>query len=92
MAFACVVRDSLFSINRRIERQVFSFVWNRYMSDEHNHRKYYESLFGNREQVGFGRNGQPGYNDCVVFPFPSLRYKEDTAEIRVSNYENGNVF
>ena len=91
MALGCIVRHSLLFANKRAGGQVFSFVWNRCLSDGDNFRKHYESLFGNREQVGFGWNGQPGYRDCEAFPFPSLRYKEDTAEIRVSNCKNINL-
>jgi len=36
---------------------------------------------GKREVVGFGYNGEESYIDDVMFPFPAIRFKEDTAEI-----------
>jgi len=40
-----------------------------------------KSVIGNREWVGFGINGQPGYMDRVDFPMPALRWKEDTPDV-----------
>ena len=40
---------------------------------------------GKREVVGFGYNGEESYIDDVMFPFPAIRFKEDTAEISVRN-------
>lgn len=37
---------------------------------------------GNREFVGYGRNGDPSYFDAPDCPCPSVRWKEDTDEIR----------
>lgn len=45
-----------------------------------------KSIFGNREMVGFGINGQPGYMDRPDFPMPALRWKENVGEIAVSSY------
>merc|ERR1712001_285246 len=36
---------------------------------------------GKREVVGFGYNGEESYIDDVMYPFPAIRFKEDTAEI-----------
>jgi len=36
---------------------------------------------GNREMVGWGVNGHPGYIDRLDFPYPSIRFKVDDAEI-----------
>merc|ERR1711976_1096961 len=36
---------------------------------------------GKREIVGFGYNGEESYLDDVSYPFPAIRFKEDTAEI-----------
>ena len=40
---------------------------------------------GKREVVGFGYNGEESYIDDVMYPFPAIRFKEDTAEISVRN-------
>lgn len=37
---------------------------------------------GNREIVGFGRNGQPFYLDAPDVPCPAVRWREDTDEIK----------
>jgi cytochrome c oxidase subunit 4 len=36
---------------------------------------------GTREVVGYGRNGEESYLDDYAYPFPAIRFKEDTAEI-----------
>merc|ERR1711976_8764 len=36
---------------------------------------------GKREGVGYGVNGEETYVDSTLFPFPAIRFKEDTAEI-----------
>merc|ERR1711944_354923 len=36
---------------------------------------------GKREVVGFGSNGEEIYIDHVHFPFPAIRFKEDTGDI-----------
>ncbi|KAL5967542.1 Cytochrome c oxidase subunit 4 isoform 1 mitochondrial [Taenia solium] len=38
--------------------------------------KYYPYI-GNREIVGFGRNGNPQYLDDLHFPYPSIRFREN---------------
>ena len=38
---------------------------------------------GSREVVGWGANGEENYMDDVHFPFPAVRFKEETAEISV---------
>ncbi|KAK9883961.1 hypothetical protein WA026_004898 [Henosepilachna vigintioctopunctata] len=42
---------------------------------------WFTHIAGNREQVGFGINGNPGYFDRPDYPFPSVRWKEPTPEI-----------
>lgn len=37
---------------------------------------------GNREIVGFGRNGEPSYFDSPDCPCPAVRWREDTPEIK----------
>ncbi|VDM16342.1 unnamed protein product [Hydatigera taeniaeformis] len=39
-------------------------------------KKYYPYI-GNREIVGFGRNGNPQYLDDPHFPYPSIRFREN---------------
>lgn len=36
---------------------------------------------GTREVVGFGMNGEESYIDNYGYPFPAIRFKEDTPEI-----------
>merc|ERR1712241_500098 len=36
---------------------------------------------GKREVVGYGVNGEESYMDDISFPFPAIRFKEDSAEI-----------
>ena len=43
---------------------------------------------GKREIVGFGYNGEESYLDDVSYPFPAIRFREDTAEISVRNEES----
>ncbi|CAI2738979.1 unnamed protein product [Dicrocoelium dendriticum] len=43
-------------------------------------KKYYPHI-GNREIVGFGRNGVPMYADDPAFPYPSIRFQNHTDEI-----------
>lgn len=38
-------------------------------------------LSGRREIVGYGFNGMHNYVDRYDYPFPAIRFKEDTAEI-----------
>lgn len=44
------------------------------------------SRIGNREIVGFGINGQANYQDRADFPLPAVRFREDTAEIKVYTF------
>ncbi len=46
---------------------------------------------GNREVVGFGNRGEENYFDDVHYPFPAIRFKEDTAEISVSHETRQNT-
>ncbi|VDD83538.1 unnamed protein product [Mesocestoides corti] len=39
-------------------------------------KKYYPYI-GNREIVGYGRNGNPQYLDDPHFPYPSIRFREN---------------
>ncbi|EGI69904.1 PREDICTED: cytochrome c oxidase subunit 4 isoform 1, mitochondrial-like [Acromyrmex echinatior] len=36
---------------------------------------------GNRDVVGYGYNGEPTYLDRMDFPYPAIRWKENTADI-----------
>lgn len=45
-------------------------------------KQQFARLIGNREQVGYGWCGQPWYEDTALFPFPAIRYKEPTPEIK----------
>ena len=47
---------------------------------------------GKREVVGFGYNGEESYIDDVMYPFPAIRFKEDTAEISVRNCQCLSLF
>lgn len=41
---------------------------------------------GTREIVGFGSNGENNYTDDVMYPFPAIRFQEDsTGGIAVKN-------
>jgi len=43
---------------------------------------YGRAKIGNREVVGFGVNGKLGYVDHVAWPFPAVRFREDTPDIQ----------
>ena len=45
-------------------------------------RKNVYPRIGNREIVGFGRNGEPSYHDAADVPLPAIRWREDTAELK----------
>lgn len=36
---------------------------------------------GNRDIVGHGMNGKPQYMDCLHYPCPAIRWKENTADV-----------
>ena len=38
---------------------------------------------GTREIVGHGINGEENYMDSDLFPYPAIRFKEETAEMTV---------
>jgi len=40
------------------------------------------ALIGHREVVGFGFNGDYNYFDAVDSPFPAIRFREETDEIK----------
>jgi len=40
-----------------------------------------KTYIGTREVVGYGMNGEEIYCDNVHYPFPSIRFKEDTPQI-----------
>ena len=45
---------------------------------------------GKREVVGFGMNGEESYIDHYGYPFPAIRFKEDTPEImKIKEKEKG---
>lgn len=39
---------------------------------------------GNRDWVGYGVNGMANYKDEAQFPFPAVRFKENTKDIWVN--------
>ena len=41
---------------------------------------------GKREVVGYGVNGEESYIDDLSYPFPAIRFKEDSAEIAVRTF------
>ncbi|VDQ01014.1 unnamed protein product [Trichobilharzia regenti] len=45
-------------------------------------QKYYPHI-GNREIVGYGRNGTPMYMDDMANPYPSIRFCNHTPEIAI---------
>lgn len=45
---------------------------------------YGRCRIGNRDWVGFGHNGSANYKDDAHFPFPAVRFKENTRDIWVS--------
>jgi len=40
-----------------------------------------KTKIGTREVVGYGMNGEEIYVDNVHYPFPSIRFKEDTLKL-----------
>lgn len=44
------------------------------------------SKIGNREVVGYGWNGQVSYADRLDYPFPGIRFKENTPDVLVSSF------
>ncbi|XP_077283336.1 cytochrome c oxidase subunit 4 isoform 1, mitochondrial-like [Arctopsyche grandis] len=40
------------------------------------------SRIGSREIVGHGMNGQANYQDRIDYPMPSIRFREDTADVK----------
>ncbi|XP_026479793.1 cytochrome c oxidase subunit 4 isoform 1, mitochondrial-like [Ctenocephalides felis] len=45
-------------------------------------RNYYNrGIIGNREVVGYGLNGSYSYYESTMFPFPAVRWMENTPEI-----------
>lgn len=43
----------------------------------------YGRKIGSREIVGPGFNGLPSYVDRLEFPFPAIRFRPDTSDIKV---------
>ncbi|CAL8073236.1 unnamed protein product [Calicophoron daubneyi] len=43
-------------------------------------KKYYPHI-GNREIVGYGRNGTPMYLDDISYPYPGIRFRSHSDEI-----------
>lgn len=54
--------------NRNVSKIIVANIFNR-------------SLIGNRDWVGFGRRGAAIYEDCYVYPFPAIRFKENSNEL-----------
>ena len=49
--------------------------------DVFNRKNAYPRI-GEREIVGYGRNGEPQYFDAIDCPLPSIRWKADVGEIK----------
>lgn len=58
-------------LNRHTVKQTVRFVYGR-------------SRIGTRDVVGHGINGSYTYKDDVHFPFPAIRFKENTPDVLVS--------
>lgn len=50
-------------------------------------QEVYEYKIGKREIVGFGWNGLPSYADRIDYPFPAIRWREETPDIKVWHIE-----
>ncbi|VDK69870.1 unnamed protein product [Dibothriocephalus latus] len=50
-------------------------------------QKYHPHI-GNREIVGYGRNGTPQYLDDPHFPYPSIRFRPQTDELSIEEMKN----
>ncbi len=77
----CLVR---FTVNQSSLARLSSAVGH---ADHHHHPAVFDKKnvyprIGDREIVGFGRNGEPQYYDAPDSPLPSIRWKADTAEIK----------
>ena len=42
---------------------------------------FFITLSGNRDIVGYGWNGNPVYGDREEYPFPAIRFKENTPDV-----------
>jgi len=47
---------------------------------EQEFRDKYHPRIGNRDIVGFGRNGAYSYVDCLMYPYPAVRWEQNTGE------------
>lgn len=43
---------------------------------------------GSREIVGYGTNNEATYIDTVTFPYPAIRFREITPDLKVSKKNN----
>lgn len=55
-------------------------------------QEVYAYKIGTREIVGFGFNGLPTYVDRVDFPFPAIRFREETAATKVRSISISGLF
>ncbi|XP_067946239.1 cytochrome c oxidase subunit 4 isoform 1, mitochondrial-like [Watersipora subatra] len=47
---------------------------------EQAHRDQYHARIGNRDVVGHGRNGLHHYLDNIMYPYPAIRWEQNTAQ------------
>lgn len=52
---------------------------------------HHVSKIGNRDVVGYGWNGQTAYVDRLDYPFPPIRFKENTPDVLVSVEQLANL-
>jgi len=52
-----------------------------YEALRHTSHDYARKMIGCREIVGYGWSGCPVYQDRVDYPFPAIRFKEETVEL-----------
>jgi len=45
---------------------------------EQKFRDTYHPKIGNRDIVGYGRNGTYSYIDCMMYPYPAVRWEQNT--------------
>lgn len=74
----------LLALSNRIKVSRFVVPLGSAGAHQDSHDASLRQIIGNRDIVGYGINGQPGYMDRVDFPMPALRWKENTGDVLVS--------